>query len=188
MVVPIAYSPRTGQHHHHLRLYKSKPGSAQARWNLLALLLLFLQRHLDCVANRMGGAPTHVVVVPSTRGQAHPHPLQDLIGDRLRLPWLAALSNPRHGSETRTFQRDWFTVQLPVESVSVRPLILDDTWTTGSRAQSLAYALRSAGASSVAVVVLGRHIRPEHVASRPLLKAIEDPMFDPSTCAVERWA
>ncbi|MBQ0989211.1 phosphoribosyltransferase [Micromonospora sp. H61] len=146
MVAPIAYSPRTGQHHHHLRLYKSTPGSAQA----------------------------------------HPHPLQDLIGDRLGLPWLTALSNPRHGSETRTFQRDWFTVQLPVESVNVRPLVLDDTWTTGSRAQSLAYALKSAGASSVAVVVLGRHIRPEHAASRPLLKAIEDPMFDPAKCAVER--
>ncbi|MET7947578.1 phosphoribosyltransferase [Micromonospora sp. NPDC005324] len=186
MVAPIAYSPRTGQHHHHLRLYKSKPGSAQARWNLLALLLLFLQRHLDCIAHRMGGAPTHVVVVPSTRGHPHPHPLQDLIGDRLGLPWLTALSNPRHGSETRTFQRDWFTVQLPVESVSVRPLVLDDTWTTGSRAQSLAYALKSAGAPSVAVVVLGRHIRPEHVASRPLLKAIEDPMFDLTKCAVER--
>ncbi|MGC4747193.1 hypothetical protein ACLQ28_16275 [Micromonospora sp. DT201] len=153
---------------------------------MLALLLLFLHRHLDCVAGRLGGAPTHVVVVPSTRGKAHPHPLQDLIGDRLRLPWLAALPSPRYGSETRTFQRDWFTVQLPGQSGSIRPLILDDTWTTGSRAQSLAYALKKAGAPSVAVLVLGRHIRPEHAASQPLLKAIEDPMFDLSACAIER--
>jgi orotate phosphoribosyltransferase-like protein len=65
-------------------------------------------------------------------------------------------------------------------------LIIDDTWTTGSRAQSLAHALKMAGASSVAVVVLGRHVRPEHLASGPLLKAIEEPMFDLSVCAVER--
>ncbi|WP_433391079.1 hypothetical protein [Micromonospora sp. KLBMP9576] len=65
-------------------------------------------------------------------------------------------------------------------------MIIDDTWTTGSRAQSLAHALKTAGASSVAVVVLGRHIRPEHAASRPLLNAIEDPIFDLSVCSIER--
>ncbi|TDC66701.1 hypothetical protein E1258_02040 [Micromonospora sp. KC207] len=58
--------------------------------------------------------------------------------------------------------------------------------TTGSRAQSRAHALKTAGASSVGVVVLGRHVDPEHVASRPLLKAIEEPVFDLTVCAVER--
>ncbi|MBO4161626.1 hypothetical protein JQN83_12510 [Micromonospora sp. MMS20-R2-23] len=65
------------------------------------------------------------------------------------------------------------------------PLVLDDTWTTGSRAQSLAHALKISRASSVGVVVLGRHVNPEHAASRPLLKAIEEPIFDLTVCAVE---
>ncbi|MGC4805268.1 hypothetical protein [Micromonospora sp. DT233] len=185
MVVPIPYSPRTGQHHHHLRSYKSTPASTQARWNLLALLLLFLREHLDCVSRRIGGPPTHAVAVPSTRGKPGPHALQELIGNRLRLPWLAAVPNPRHGPDVRSFQADWFGVRLPEQGGLVRPLIIDDTWTTGSRAQSLAHALKTAGASSVAVVVLGRHVRPEHAASRPLLKAIEEPMFDLSVCAAE---
>ncbi|EEP73859.1 hypothetical protein MCAG_04186 [Micromonospora sp. ATCC 39149] len=186
MVVPISYSPRNGQHHHHLRSYKSDPASAQARWNLLALLLLFLRDHLGCVARGMDGAPTHVVAVPSTRGKPGPHPLQRMVGDRLALPWLAAVPNPRYGHDVRRFQRDWFTVRLPHPAGPVRPLILDDTWTTGSRAQSLAHALRVAGASSVGVVVLGRHVNPEHAASRFLLRAIEEPLFDLSVCAVER--
>ena len=36
-------------------------------------------------------------------------------------------------------------------------LLVDDTWTTGGRAQSAAIALHDAGAARVAVVVLGRH-------------------------------
>lgn len=185
VVVPISYSPRTWQHHHHLRSYKATPPSRQARWNLLALLLLFYRDHLDCVARRIDGAPTHTVVVPSTSGRPGRHALQDLIGDRLGLPWLSAQPHPGYGSEERRFHADWFTVR-PIDcSRPVRPLILDDTWTTGSRAQSLAHALKRAGADSVAVVVLGRHIRPEHQASRPLLSAIAEPIFDPSRCAVE---
>lgn len=186
VVVPISYSLRNGQHHHHLRSYKSVPASAQARWHLLALLLLFLRKHLDCVAGSLGGAPTHVVAVPSTRGKAGPHPLQQMVGDRLRLPWLTAVPNPRYGPDARQFHRDWFSVQVPESTGPFRPLILDDTWTTGSRAQSLAHALKMAGASSVGVVVLGRHVNPDHPASRPLLKATEEPVFDLTLCAIER--
>ncbi|MFD6754788.1 phosphoribosyltransferase [Micromonospora gifhornensis] len=185
-MVPISYSPRNGQHHHHLRAYKSVPASAQARWNLLALLLLFLREHLDCMAGGLGGAPTHVVAVPSTRGKAGPHPLQDMVRDRLRLPWLTAVPNPRYGPDVRQFKRDWFTLRLPNSTGAVRPLVLDDTWTTGSRAQSLAHALKTAGATSVGVLVLGRHVNPDHAASKPLLKRIEEPMFDLTACAVER--
>ena len=37
-------------------------------------------------------------------------------------------------------------------------VLLDDTWTTGASAQSACAALRLAGARSVAVIVLGRHV------------------------------
>jgi len=42
-----------------------------------------------------------------------------------------------------------------------RVLLVDDTWTTGGHSQSAAFALRDAGASSVGLVVIGRHVRPE---------------------------
>jgi hypothetical protein len=46
-----------------------------------------------------------------------------------------------------------------------RVVLLDDTYVSGARAQSAAAALRLAGAASVAVVVLGRVVRPNRLAA-----------------------
>jgi len=185
LVVPVSYSPRTGQHHHNLRSYKASPPSLRAKWNVLALLLLFLRDHLDCINTRAGGRRTHLVTVPSTRGIPGPHPLALLIGDRLGLPRLGARVNATHEAGNRQFRPEWFEVEpLPTER-PVHALVLDDTWTTGAHAQSLAHRLKASGAASVAVVALGRHVRPEHEPSRQLLNAIKEPIFDLSTCAAE---
>ena len=184
VVVPISYSPRTGQHHHHLRSYKADPPSVRARWDLLALLLLFLRGHLGCIARHLGGAPSHLVTVPSTRGRIGAHPLADLIGDRLGLQRPAVELGAEHEPSDHRFHPDWFR-SAPWSVAGARVLVVDDTWTTGARAQSLAHGLKTAGADRVGVVVLGRRIRPEHEPSRPLLKAIEKPLFDLTTCAAE---
>ena len=44
-----------------------------------------------------------------------------------------------------------------------RVLLLDDTYVSGSRAQSAAAALRLSGARAVLIVPLGRVLRPEQV-------------------------
>lgn len=186
LVVPISYSPRTGQHHHNLRSYKIDPPSLPARWNLLALLLLFLRDHLGCVEEHGGGPRTHVVTVPSTRGRPGVHPLTELVGDRLGLPWLPILTSASYERGDHQFHRDWFAVGPLPRDRPVHALVLDDTWTTGARAQSLAYGLKTAGAASVAIVVLGRHIRPEHRPSTRLLSAIRQPVFNVSKCAAEQ--
>ncbi|MEH0985849.1 hypothetical protein [Micromonospora sp. CPCC 205556] len=80
---------------------------------------------------------------------------------------------------------DWFAAELPDRREPVRALVIDDTWTTGARAQSLAYALKQAGAERVAIVVLGRHVNPDHPPSAPLLAAIRNSIFDPAVCAAE---
>jgi hypothetical protein len=73
----------------------------------------------------------------------------------------------------------------PNFSPPARVLIVDDTWTSGARTQSLAYALRRDGASAVAILVLGRHINPADEKSATLLEAIARPLFKPSRCALE---
>lgn len=184
-MVPISYSPRTGQHHHNLRTYKGTAPSEQAQWSLLAVLLLFLHDHLGCIAKRTGSTPTHVATVPSTRRRPGQHPPASLIGSRLDLPWIASSTNPRYGPDDREFHRDWFTPTLNLHDGPVHVLILDDTWTTGARAQSLAYALKTAGAATVATVVLGRHVDPDYPPSKRLLAAIATPIFDTARCAAE---
>jgi phosphoribosylpyrophosphate synthetase len=51
-----------------------------------------------------------------------------------------------------------FTVTNDVQDLTI--LLMEDTFTTGARAQSAASALRLAGARDVAVVTVGRVINP----------------------------
>jgi predicted phosphoribosyltransferase len=71
------------------------------------------------------------------------------------------------------------THDLDGESV----LLVDETWTTGSNAQSAAAALKTAGASQVAVLVIGRHIHEDYKENAARLKELPR-TFDWSTCAV----
>jgi orotate phosphoribosyltransferase len=61
-------------------------------------------------------------------------------------------------------------------------LLIDDTWTTGSGAQSAAAALRQAGAGPVAAVVIGRHVKRDWRENERRLRALAQP-FDWSSCA-----
>ncbi|SCE63532.1 hypothetical protein GA0070558_10129 [Micromonospora haikouensis] len=184
LVLPISYSPRTWQHHYNLRTYKGTARSEQARRSLLAVLLLFLRDHLGCVATRTGAPPTHVITVPSTR-RPGVHPLTDLVGSRLHLPWIDSTVNPSYGPDDHDFHADWFAPALPSSSSPIHALILEDTWTTGARVQSLAYALKVTGVTTVAAIVLGRHVDPTYAPARRLMDAIAEPVFDPIRCATE---
>jgi adenine/guanine phosphoribosyltransferase-like PRPP-binding protein len=62
-------------------------------------------------------------------------------------------------------------------------LLVDDTWTTGSNAQSAAAALKRAGAGPVAALVIGRHLNRGYRDNDRRLRAIPTP-FDWSACAI----
>ncbi len=61
-------------------------------------------------------------------------------------------------------------------------LLIDDTWTTGTNAQSAAAAL-AAGAGPIAAVVIGRHLNREWRQNDRRLRGLARP-FDWSRCAV----
>jgi hypothetical protein len=161
VVVPVSYAMKGGELAHDLWVYKSAlAGAGRAQAALLALLLVFLRDHGSCAWRLAGGgAPTHLAVVPSTRGRHGPHPLQVLVAPALALPWvhlaIRAHQDPPDPDD-RYLSLDRFAVRQRLPRAQV--LLLDDTWTTGSRAQSAAAALKLAGAVRVVVVVLGRHL------------------------------
>ncbi|MER7002677.1 phosphoribosyltransferase [Dactylosporangium sp. NPDC000555] len=72
---------------------------------------------------------------------------------------LQVMASSAYSNEDRDFHRDRFFVP-PGPVARARVLLLDDTWTSGGRLQSLAFALKDAGAVAVAAVVLGRHVNP----------------------------
>jgi predicted amidophosphoribosyltransferase len=184
-VVPIAYSLKGGQHDHHLIVYKSTPPSAQAQFNLAALGLLYLSKHWQCLTRAAGGPLTYVVTVPSTKGRAGTHPLESTLAARIGLPILRPTGNSAYSSADRDFHRDRFL--LPDGAVAGdRVLLLDDTWTTGGRVQSLAFAAKTAGASAVVAVVLGRRVNPEWGPSASLVERLRAaPLFDISRCGLD---
>ena len=157
VVAPIAYAAKGGPHATNLWRYKSgRPDAALARAALSTLLLVFLRDHGACVWRRAGmSGPTHAAVVPSRRGRPGVHPMQALAAPYLRLPWvrleLATHDDPAasHPDPSR-----FHSERIAGGAVA----LLDDTWTSGASATSAAAALRLAGASSVAVIVLGRHV------------------------------
>ena len=118
-------------------------------------------------------SPTHLAVVPSGRRRPGPHPLRALAGPLTGLPWAElTVAWPLDPAGRIADPGRYRAVPLP----GARVALLDDTWTTGASAQSAAAALRLAGAQSVAVIVLGRHLLPE-----PGL-----PAFEMGRCAVHQ--
>ncbi|WP_063910032.1 ComF family protein [Herbidospora yilanensis] len=184
-VVPISYAVKGQQHAHALAAYKSTFPSKEVQTNLLNLLLLFLADHHGCVERAaLVDTWTHVTVVPSTRGRQGEHPLRALIGSHLRaFPWVQLTANSRVPADLRAFHPDRFTAASP-DLVGAHVLLLDDTWTTGARVQAAAYALKQAGASRVAAVVLGRHVNPGYGGWKPILNAIKDQPYRQEICAV----
>jgi hypothetical protein len=160
-VVPVSYAVKGDRLAHDLWMYKSAlAAAAPARTALLALLTVFLRDHCGCVWRLAGGAaPTHLAVVPSVRGRRGPHPLRALTAPVFALPWAELVLRPQPDPpdpEDRDLSLELFAASRPLPRARV--LLLDDTWTTGSRAQSAAAALKLAGAARVVVVVLGRHL------------------------------
>jgi hypothetical protein len=183
LVVPVAFAIKGGPHARRLWQYKSPRLTATAAAGpgllLRSLLLVFLRDHARCLWRAAGmPGPTHVAVVPTARGRPGPHPLRTLVQGYLATPWAAMVARPG-GEQVRDLDPERFTAQaLP----GARVLLIDDTWATGSSAQSAAMALRQAGARSVVTVVLGRHM-DSTAADQAGLGPARMP-FLPGCCAV----
>jgi hypothetical protein len=190
LVVPVAFAIKGSSHARMLWQYKSPRTDARVRaeaaLTLRALLLGFLRDHGRCLWQAAGIAePTHLAVVPTARGRPGPHPLRTLVDEHLAGPW-AGLSARRGGEQGGGQQvRDLDPARFRAAALQgARVLLLDDTWTTGSSAQSAAMALRGAGASSIVTVVLGRHVGGAAADVAGLGPATMP--FSPDRCAVHQ--
>lgn len=181
-VVPVSYALKGQQHAHNLAAYKFTPPSQSAQRALLSLGLVFLRTHIACLSARAGGDFTHLSVVPSTKGRIGAHPIDGLL-QSVSLPRVQAVAITPYPPDDRAFHHDRFSVDaVPPRS---RVLLVDDTWTTGARIQSLSHALKAAGASSVVAVVLGRHVNPNHDGSQALVDQIVSTSFDINRCSLD---
>lgn len=165
VVVPISYSVHGGQVHLALRNYKDGYGAAvrHARVRIAAILWRFLEAHEPCIAAAAGVERFDLVTtVPSTdpvRDQNSPlwtiagwcKPIASRL-ERVLVPSGKAPS-------THSFALDRYAANRDLAGANA--LIIDDTWTTGAHARSAGAVLRTAGARKIAMVAIGRHVRPD---------------------------
>lgn len=172
-VTSIALAVKGGQLAHELASYKSSPRievRARFQLQLAALLWKWIRTHERCLLRAAtstktdGGAVAFDVVttVPSLRGR-NPHPLRWLVAVTI------AATRDRHqdllapaGATLDGSTHPLFEAVGAATSKTV--LLIDDTWTSGTTAQSAAGALKRAGASHVGILTLGRHVHPDQPA------------------------
>jgi predicted amidophosphoribosyltransferase len=192
LVVPITYSEHLGQMHTALRSYKSAWSEEERKYagvRLVAILWRFLSAHEVCLVRALGIEAFDVVttVPSSTRLRDESNRLRPIVRacgpvrdrfERLLLPAEGA-------SDTREFDAERYVPERQLDSANV--LLIDDTWASGVHAQSAAYALQQAGAATVCLVVIGRHVQPTWTVgektSEELLKELPR-TFDWDRCAV----
>jgi hypothetical protein len=171
-VMPIAYAVKGSKFA--ADLWRYKEGDANAGERLRAVLGEFLRDHGPCAwrAAGMAAPPGKVAVVPSGQGRPGPHPLALLVASCVEMPAVPLSVRVPDVPRGRAMGLGWLRVGGPVTGESV--LIVEDTWVSGGSAQSVAVALKLAGATRVVVVVLGRHLNPARPRSASLVPAPRD--------------
>jgi hypothetical protein len=163
LVLSISLTRKGTQIQTYLRDYKDgRAGVGElGRTVLAATLGRFATRHWACISSRIGGSVDVVTTVPSSAGRPGPHPLLSLVDHSRQLqPLHHALLQPGAVRiDDRQADDRAFEVVHAIENARV--LLVDDTFTTGARAQSAASSLARAGARAVAVLTIGRVIDPD---------------------------
>jgi hypothetical protein len=190
-VVPLSLALKGEQYANELWRYKNAAGPQQRyfRMGLAAVLWRFLALHEPCIADHCAVPAFDVVTtVPSTSGRAD-HPLRTMVADMV-----GATSGRHH--DLLTSAPDALTLgrtASPARYTSAalwgeNVLLIDDTWTTGHHAQSAAAALKAAGAGSVAIVVLGRHLNISYGDTATFVEQARLRRFTWDVCALRSWS
>lgn len=166
-ILPITYAPRGGPLYHALREYKNArllQHGTSAAVRVAGILWRFLDHHESCiVASAKTDRFDVVTTVPSGTpdGDARRANLRAIadscgpISDRNR----RLLRPTGRGRWGRAYDPNRYETDDPRRIRRRSVLLIDDLWVTGGHAQSAAHALRLAGATTVALLVIGRYLR-----------------------------
>lgn len=163
LVVPVSLYEIPSQLYSDLRDYKRSTLPAvrdQSSLRVICVLCQFLSHHRQCIAAVAGGDWDLITNVPSTKGTPGPHALVSALG---RVPSYLSEYEDLLVRGTASIGHleasdNGYKVRRPL--AGERVLIIDDTYTSGARAQSAASALALAGAAVVAIVPIGRVFQP----------------------------
>jgi phosphoribosylpyrophosphate synthetase len=191
LVVPLVYCVETKQSYEVFRGYKDH-AVASVRdghmWILERLLYLGIIHHNRCIERRIGAKIDAYVAVPSLSGRKTPHPFVEktaqfgLIDDSLCL-----VAAPNATSARVVAASQFHVLPEGVDLTGQHIVVLDDTWTRGSRTQSATLALRKHGAKYVTILTMARYLVPTtNYANNDafIKKRLQGTDYDPLICPV----
>jgi hypothetical protein len=159
--------------------YKSVTGVAAGDHlrRMAATLSGGFDQHADNITSVLGGPPTIVSAVPSTRGKSwDQHPIAAVIkmvgalSDRAQ----ACLRHTNVMRVPRVVQHGLF--EPVTETEGARVLLVEDMWVTGSTAETAAMSLMNAGAK-VAILTIGRELNPKWETTSQLIESLGPPAW-----------
>ena len=154
---------------------------------ILLLLLLGLS-HNGCARKAVGSSFTHWASVPSLQHFDREHPLHRIVHQMPGLP--AAQVDVRASdegkaaghSEARRLNAGHYEVVSAIPAGS-HVLVIEDTWVSGGHAQSVAAALKNAGAAKVSILAIARWLDMDDPRTRRAYHdALEPRPYDYTAC------
>jgi len=187
VVVPLTYALGGTQSATLLWHYKDDPVHKVRQQHALIinwLLYLAMSEHERCIGVAAGMPVSLRVAIPSMSGRTGVHPFTALARRMNAVNDSAALLPAPGAVCDRAVSGDKFLLQPAVPLDGQHVMVLDDTWTTGSNAQSAAVTLRRAGAARVSVIVVGRWLSPGYGKTGRFIEEYLQNDFDTDLCPV----
>lgn len=193
-VVTLTYSQgyQPGVKHqsaHDFQMYKALQPVTECQTRVVLAARVGIELHGPCIEAETGREWNAITFVPSKRRPGASHPVVKVaqsVAVAANIPddakFLLGLG-PGIDDVDRVVRDDRFHVgpEYPGVVMGRNVLVVDDTWTTGTKAQSAAVTIKRAGAASVTVLAVSRWLRwdwPDHAA---LLETCTDP-YEPTRC------
>jgi hypothetical protein len=187
LVVPLTYGIEGEQSHFLIRHYKDDQDAAvRQRLTVVMSRLLFLGivLHEACIEKQVGQKVDRRIAVPSLSGRRGIHPFVKLTTD-MHATGTSPLLVPAPGaSSARIIAGSQLDLSPETDLTGEHVLIIDDTWTRGSRTQSAALAMRRYGVRHVSVMVVSRYLKPSYGDNSEFIRKHLRRDYDPHTCPV----
>lgn len=167
--------------------YKSTPHSAVLAQRIASLAAVALRGHVDCASKILGVPCTLWATVPSLRNIGSDHPLRNiLLGFARPAAEIGVVATDaakdKTPSECRVYNPAFYAVTTPIPD-GAHVMLVDDTWTSGSHAQSVATALKQAGAIKVSTLAIARWMDlTDPWTKRVFDNQIKPRSYDPDVC------
>lgn len=186
LVVPLTYAVADTPSAALVRRYKNDPARSireQHSRVINQLLWLAITRHERCIGLAVGIPVSLRLVIPSLTSRPGVHPLTAIAASMNAVGPTALAPGPDMLCD-RTVRPDKFILQPGGRLDGAHVLVLDDTWTTGSNAQSAALTLRGGGAAAVSVMVVGRWLSPDYAPAARFIETRLQRDYEPGICPV----